>query len=81
MGLPSVRLGICEGSQDCFRAAVGLPWVLPMARFGIGEGLIAKGLPRDCGIANLWFWDSAFVAMGLPREFRAMALGIALGVP
>ena len=81
LGLPSVWLGICEGSQDCLRAAVGLLLVLPMAYFGIGEGLIAKGLLRDCGIANLLFWDSAIVALGLPRESRAMALGIALGMP
>ena len=81
MGLPSDWLGIFERSQDCLRAAVGLPWVLPMACFGIGEGLIAKGLLRDCGVANLLFWDSAIVALGLPRESRAMALGIALGMP
>ena len=58
-------LGICEGSQDCLRAAVGLPWVLPMACFGIGDGLVLPrgclgivGLPMDCfGILQLLPWN------------------------
>ena len=63
--VPSDWLGICEGSQDCLRAAVGLLLVLPMACFGIGEGLgLPKGclgimgLPMDCfGILQLLPWD------------------------
>ena len=81
LALPSDWLGICEGSQDYLRAAVGLPWVLPMACFGIGEGLgLPKGHLRDCGFANGLFLDFAIVALGLPRESRAMAFGYGFGI-
>ena len=80
--LPTDRASVGTALNSfCLRAAVGVPLVLPMACSGIGEELIAKGLPRDCGIANLLLWESAIVALGLPTESRAMALGIALGMP
>ena len=57
-----------------------------MACFGIGEGLIAKGSPRDCGIAGTakrvpsyglgcCFGSPLRVAQGVPGDCHRIALG------
>ena len=84
-----VCLGIAERLAWHLRGIAGLPSGCRGVTLGFAHGLlwdwrgtgIAKGLPRDYGFANGLFWDSAIVALGLPRESRAMALGVALGLP